>query len=130
MQFAVHCTAAVLAVALGSGPTTIPPVRGETAAAARSQAPGQPSMPPKPATEADVEFTLFLSGTRAGTERVRMGRAGSTWIISSTGQFGAPLNVTISRFEMKYTADWQPIELHIEASQTGRPYALATSFGM
>jgi pimeloyl-ACP methyl ester carboxylesterase len=130
MQFAVHCTAAVLAVALGSGTTTIPSVSGETAAAARSQAAVQPSIPLKPATEADVEFTLFLSGTRAGTERVRIGRAGSTWIISSTGQFGAPLNVTISRFEMKYTADWQPIELHIEATQAGRPYALATSFGM
>jgi pimeloyl-ACP methyl ester carboxylesterase len=77
-----------------------------------------------------VEFTLFLSGTRAGTERVRMARAGSTWIISSTGQFGAPLNITINRFEMKYTADWQPIELHIEAAQAGRPYGLATSFGM
>jgi pimeloyl-ACP methyl ester carboxylesterase len=128
MQFAVHCTAAVLAVALGPGASTI--VAGETGAAARTQAVGRTSIPPKPGSEADVEFTLFLSGTRAGTERVRMARAGSTWIISSTGQFGAPLNITINRFEMKYTADWQPIELHIEAAQAGRPYALATSFGM
>ena len=131
MQFAVHCTAAVLGVALGSGAATIPAVTGETAALqSQAVAAGQTSIPPKPATEADVEFTLFLSGTRAGTERVRMARVGSTWIISSTGQFGAPLNVAINRFEMKYTADWQPIELHIEATQAGRPFALATSFGM
>ena len=96
MQFAVHCTAAVLAVALGPGASTM--VAGETRAAARSQAVGQASTPPKAGSEADVEFTLFLSGTRAGTERVRMARVGSTWIISSTGQFGPPLNVTINRF--------------------------------
>jgi pimeloyl-ACP methyl ester carboxylesterase len=130
MQFAIHCTAAVLAVALGPGAATISSIAGETGAAAGPRAVGQASTQPKPASEADVEFTLFLSGTRAGIERVRMARAGSTWIISSTGQFGAPLNVTVNRFEMKYTADWQPIELRIEATQAGRPFALATSFGM
>jgi pimeloyl-ACP methyl ester carboxylesterase len=128
MQFAVHCTAAVLAVVVGSGAGTISSVPGETAAAAVSQAPGQ--APPKPAAEADVEFTLFLSGQPAGTEHVRIARAGSTWVISSTARFVAPLNITINRFEVKYTADWQPIELHIEATQAGRPLALATSFGM
>ena len=128
MQFAVHCTAAALAVVIGSGVGTISSVPGETAAAAVSQAAGQ--APTKPAAEADVEFTLFLSGQPAGTEHVRIARAGSTWVISSTARFVAPLNITINRFEVKYTADWQPIELHIEATQAGRPLALATSFGM
>jgi pimeloyl-ACP methyl ester carboxylesterase len=129
MQFAVHCTAAVLAVALGSGAATIPSVLRETAAATVSQAAGQAPARPKPAAEADVEFTLFVSGVRAGTEHVRIARAGSTWVISSTARFDA-LNVIVNRFEVKYTADWQPIELHIEATQAGRPLALATSFGM
>lgn len=128
MQFAVHCTAAVLAVVVGSAAGTISSVPGGTAAAAVPQAPGQ--APPKLAAEADVEFTLFLSGQPAGTEHVRIARAGSTWVISSTARFVAPLNITINRFEVKYTADWQPIELHLEATQAGRPLALATSFGM
>lgn len=128
MQFVVHCTAAVLAVVVGSGAGTRSSVPGGTAAAAVSQAPGQ--APPKLAAEADVEFTLFLSGQPAGTEHVRIARAGSTWVISSTARFVAPLNITINRFEVKYTADWQPIELHLEATQAGRPLALATSFGM
>jgi hypothetical protein len=51
-------------------------------------------------------------------------------VISSTAQFGAPLSMTVNRFEMKYTTDWQPVELHIEATQANRPMALNTSFGM
>jgi pimeloyl-ACP methyl ester carboxylesterase len=77
-----------------------------------------------------VEFTLFLSGTRVGVEHVRVARSASTWVVSSTAQYGAPLNVTVNRFEVKYTADWQPVELHIEATRAGRPLALATSFGV
>ncbi|MDQ3213254.1 MAG: alpha/beta fold hydrolase [Acidobacteriota bacterium] len=78
----------------------------------------------------DTEFTLFLNGKRVGTEQVRVAQAGTTWIVSSTAQFGPPLNATVSRFELKYTADWQPTELHIEAMQPGRTLALTTSFGV
>lgn len=77
-----------------------------------------------------MEFTVFLGGTRVGIERVRLAKAGNTWVISSTGQFAAPINTTVNRFEVKYTSDWQPLELHIEATQAGRPLLLATSFGM
>ena len=65
-----------------------------------------------------------------GTEQVRVAKAGSTWIITSTAQFGPPLNVTVNRFELKYTSDWQPSELHIEAMQPGRTLSLTTSFGV
>jgi len=80
--------------------------------------------------EGDVEFTLFLNGTRVGVERVRLARTGSDWVLSSTAQFGAPLNTTVNRFEVKYTSDWQATELHIEATQGGRPMSLSTSFSM
>jgi uncharacterized protein len=80
--------------------------------------------------EGEMEFTVFLGGTRVGVERVRLAKAANTWVITSTGQFAAPINMTVNRFEVKYTADWQPLELHIEATQSGRPLLLATSFGM
>lgn len=119
MQLSRYCTAtALLAVA--------------TSLVVFAQAPAQ-----EPATQpvaGEAEFTLFISGSRVGVERVRLARAGSTWIISSTGQFGAPLFMTLNRFEVKYTADWQPIDLHIEATQTAqqgsRTIGLATSFGV
>jgi pimeloyl-ACP methyl ester carboxylesterase len=65
---------------------------------------------------------------------VRVVRAGSAWVISSTALFGPPVNMTVNRFELKYTADWQPVELHVEATQAAqqgtRTFGLATSFGV
>jgi pimeloyl-ACP methyl ester carboxylesterase len=126
MRLAVHCTAAVLALVFCAPRAALSsPDRPSSA-----QGAARPPATPRPPAEADVEFTLFLSGTRVGVEHVRVARVASTWVISSTAQYGAPLNVTVNRFEVKYTADWQPIELHIEATRAGRPLGLATSFGM
>ena len=128
MGFPGHCTAAALAVLLGAATTAISsPAPGPDAPSSQAQA---TTAAPRPPAEADVEFTLFLSGTRVGVEHVRVARSASTWVVSSTAQYGAPLNVTVNRFELKYTADWQPVELHIEATRAGRPLALATSFGV
>jgi pimeloyl-ACP methyl ester carboxylesterase len=118
-----HCTAALLAA------TTTAAAFSWRVGPAGAQAP-----PVGQAFEGSAEFTLFISGSRVGVERVRVVRAGTTWVISSTALFGPPLNVTINRFELKYTSDWQPLELHVEATQTTpqgtRALGLATSFGM
>src|SRR5512132_1930941 len=113
MQLVRYCTATFLASFLG------------ISAAAQS-----PPSPPQLPAEGDVEFTVFIGTTRVGVEHVRLARSGSTWVISSTAQFAQPLNLTVNRAEVKYTADWQPTELRIEATQAGRPLALGTSFGM
>jgi uncharacterized protein len=120
MLLSRHCTAALL---------TATTVLAVFARASVAQTP-----PLSQAFEGTAEFTLFISGSRVGIERVRVVRAGTTWVISSTALFGPPLNVTVNRFELKYTADWQPIELHVEATQTTpqgtRALGLATSFGV
>ena len=131
MRFAGHCTAAVLAwVILGPAAAVETFSTRTPRAQTPAQAPTANPQAPRQAAEADVEFTLFLSGMRVGVEHVRVARVASTWVISSTAQYGPPLNVTVNRFEMKYTADWQPVELHIEATRAGRPLGLATSFAM
>ncbi|MDQ3347218.1 MAG: alpha/beta fold hydrolase [Acidobacteriota bacterium] len=128
MQLSRYCIVGLLTLLTGAG----------NSAMARQEAPAQRPARPAPAPAqgtsgsiaGDAEFTLFLNGKRVGTEQVRVARAGSTWIVSSTAQFGPPLNATVNRFELKYTADWQPTELHIEAMQPGRTLALTTSFGV
>ena len=118
MQCSRYCTVAVAAFLIG-------------ASFARAQTPEVRA--PQPATlgiAGDTELTLFLAGSRVGTEQVHVARSGTTWIISSTAQFGPPLNITVHRLELKYTADWQPTELHIEATQGGRALRLDTSFGV
>lgn len=105
-----HCTAALLTLLMNA---TI----------------GLAQTPTQPAT-GDATFAVFLNGTHVGREQVRLARSGSTWIITSTGKYGPPIDMSIDRFELKYTADWQPVDLHIEALQTGKPISLLTSFGV
>jgi uncharacterized protein len=125
MQAVRHFTAVALAALLTIGFCASETTR--VLSAAGQEAPAAISATP---AEGETEFTVFLGGTRVGVERVRLAKAANIWVISSTGQFTAPINMTVNRFEVKYTADWQPLELHIEATQSGRPLLLATSFAM
>jgi pimeloyl-ACP methyl ester carboxylesterase len=121
-HFTAVALAAIMAPAVLAADGSVSVIRQQQPSAAQP-APAQPA-------EGENEFTLFLNGARVGVERVRLARSGTNWALSSTAQFGAPLNTTVNRFEVKYTADWQPTELHIEATQGGRPMTLNTSFGV
>src|ERR1700752_603945 len=114
MQFQRYCTAAVLACVLaatGPGFAPIEPIPGEGT------------------------FHVFIRGTDVGREQVNLARSGSQWIITATGRLG---DSTLNRFELKYAADWHPIELHVEGTQPGKPgdkgaqkeIKLATSFAL
>jgi hypothetical protein len=72
-------------------------------------------------------FTIFLRGADVGREQVNLSRSGSQWIVTSTGRIG---DLVINRLELKYAADWQPIELQFEATQGDKKLQLATSFAM
>ncbi|HSC29282.1 MAG TPA: alpha/beta fold hydrolase [Vicinamibacterales bacterium] len=102
----MHCTVALLLL------STVRPVSAQD--------------PPAP-VPGDASFTVFVRGTDVGRELVKLSRSGSIWIISSTGRTG---DLTINRFELKYAADWQPVELRIEATQAQNAFQLATSFNL
>jgi uncharacterized protein len=78
----------------------------------------------------ETEFTIFLRGTPIGREQVQVARSGDGWIITASGQTGAPFELTLHRLEMKYTPDWQPLELLIDAAQRNTRLDLKTSFGL
>jgi uncharacterized protein len=80
-----------------------------------------------PAT-GDATFIVFMNGREVGREQVSLSRGASGWIVTSTGRLGAPLNMTISRFELSYAPDWQPIQLKIDAVVQDRTLGLNTSF--
>jgi uncharacterized protein len=86
----------------------------------------------QPATPAEgpAEFVVFLGGRAVGREQVNVTRTGGNWIITASGRLSAPADVVVNRFEAKYAADWQPLELTIDAVLNNRPLKLATSFGM
>ena len=106
MQLLHHCTAALCtAFFTAFSPAALALVSGAGAAA---QTP--PAQQPAPG---EATFTVFLRGVDVGREQVSLTRSGSQWIVSATGRTG---DVTLNRFELKYTADWQPTELHLEAT--------------
>ena len=60
---------------------------------------------------------IFVRGVEIGRDAGQPSRDRHGWVITSTGRFG---DVVLNRFELKYDADWQPIELRIEATQAQR----------
>jgi uncharacterized protein len=111
MHLVRHCTVAVAALI------------------ASAAALAQPAAPPQTAP-GDAVFAIFIGGREVGREQVSLARAGADWIITATGRHAAPIELTVNRFELKYTGDWQPIEMKIDARQRDRTLSLATSFGL
>jgi pimeloyl-ACP methyl ester carboxylesterase len=90
-------------------------------AARAAQAPAEP-------TPGRAAFSIFVRGAQIGREEVDLSRGPGGWTISSSGRISPPIDITTSRFEIRYGADWHPVELKIEASMRGSAMGLATSF--
>jgi pimeloyl-ACP methyl ester carboxylesterase len=114
MHLIRHCTVAVLALTIGAAASAQPAPAGQAAA-------------PQPG---DAVYAIFLGGREVGREQVGLARSGGDWIISSTGRSAAPIDLTLNRFEARYSGDWQPIELRIEARMRDRQLSLSTSFSL
>jgi fermentation-respiration switch protein FrsA (DUF1100 family) len=108
MQF--NCTAVVVALAA----VTAAPALGQTPAATP--------------TPGEATFDIMVRGQQIGRQTASLARDASGWIITSSGQLNPPIDLSITRFEMKYAPDWQPLELAIAGFQHKSSIALATSF--
>lgn len=82
------------------------------------------------AQSSTTEFIVFAGGKQIGVEQVTVSTSGSDKIISSTGRHAPPIDITITSFLARYSSDWQPIELAIDAMFGKRAVGLRTSFGM
>jgi pimeloyl-ACP methyl ester carboxylesterase len=101
------------------------------AVAALSTAAGVKAQPaPAAPGVGEAAFSVYVKGTQIGREQVSLARGDSGWIITSTGRTGSPVDFTITRFEMKYSADWHPLEMSLEARLRNAPVLLRTSFTM
>jgi pimeloyl-ACP methyl ester carboxylesterase len=75
-------------------------------------------------------FMVLLRGARLGSETVTLSHHGSGWMISSVGRLQAPVDMTTTRFEITYGADWQPVRLSVEGLLRGQLITLDTTFGL
>ncbi|MCX6550165.1 MAG: alpha/beta fold hydrolase [Acidobacteria bacterium] len=94
--------------------------------AAANAAAQQPPAAPAPGPTAS--FTVFLQGTPLGSEQVAVTVSPDGWIVKSSGRLGNPVNISTSRFELRYDRAWRPLSLDIEATLRGQPMLLRTAF--
>src|SRR5262245_59922727 len=73
-------------------------------------------------------FLVFVRGAQIGTEQVAVTRTTEGWSILSTGRIAAPLDITARRMEVRYTADWKPIEFTIDAQVRNQFQSIRTIF--
>ena len=95
------------------------PARAQTAApGAQTPAPGA------------THFVVTLRGVRIGSEYITVTRTAGTLKISSTGQLSAPFDFYLTKFELTYSADWQPQQLTMEGAVRNQTLNLYTMFGL
>ena len=86
------------------------------------------SRPHEQQTATVSRLVVLFQGQRIGGETVEVKQTAAGWIISSTGQIAPPLDLTTTRFEATYAADWQPLKLSVEGTFRGQLITLSTVF--
>src|SRR4051812_29454340 len=71
-------------------------------------------------------FTIFLRGAPIGSEQVAVNRVADGWTIVSSGRLTAPLDVVGRRVQVRYTADWHPIEFTFDGTVRGQAQTVHT----
>ena len=70
---------------------------------------------------------MFLRAERIGNEDIVVTRTADGWTIGSAGRIGAPIDLEARQVLVRYTADWKPIELRIDASVRGQVVKMQTA---
>ena len=88
----------------------------------------QPPAAPVPLQETGAtNFTVFIGGRPIGTEQVAVTRVSSGWTIVSTGRLGAPIDAVARRLQVRYTAEWKPLDLTLDGTVRGQAQTLHTT---
>jgi pimeloyl-ACP methyl ester carboxylesterase len=84
------------------------------------------AQPPPAAPDGASGFTIFVRALPVGNEQIALTRSAEGWSIASTGRIGAPLDVIARRVEVRYTQDWRPRDMTIDATVRGQPQSIRT----
>jgi hypothetical protein len=75
-----------------------------------------------------ANFVVFMQGAAIGSEQVTVTASAEGWTVRGTGRLGNPINLSTSRFELRYDREWRPISLEIDATLRGQPLLMRTIF--
>jgi pimeloyl-ACP methyl ester carboxylesterase len=72
-------------------------------------------------------LTIFIRSVPVGTEQVALERTAGGWTLTSSGRMGAPIDLITRNLQVRYTEDWKPLELSIDATLKGQPLTSRTT---
>src|SRR5207248_5547534 len=85
----------------------------------------QPPLPPVQLPAA-ASFTVFVKLVPVGSEQIAVRRGADGWTILSSGRMGAPIDIVARRVQARYTDDWKPLELTVDATVRGQLLSIQT----
>jgi uncharacterized protein len=80
---------------------------------------GGASAQPRAPESSASSLTIFMRGTPVGAEQVTLSRSADGWTISTIGRLGAPIDAVARKVEVRYTADWRPLEFTFDGLVRG-----------
>ena len=82
-------------------------------------------LPPAPDTSTS-NLTVFVRGVPIGSEQVTISRNADGWTIAGSGRLGAPFDLVARRIQVRYSAEWKPLELTVEGTLKSQPLSVHT----
>jgi hypothetical protein len=86
----------------------------------------RPAAPQGPSPVGNLQ--VFMQGRLLGSEQATVTATADGWIIRGTGRLAAPVDLSTTRFEMRYDREWRPISLEVDGTLRGRPLLMRTTF--
>jgi len=74
------------------------------------------------------KLLVFIQGRQLGAEEATVTAGAEGWVIRGTGRLAAPVELSTTRFEMRYGPDWRPLSLEVDATRRGQPLLIRTTF--
>jgi pimeloyl-ACP methyl ester carboxylesterase len=79
------------------------------------------------AASTSSSFTIFLRTVPIGSETVTVDRTAAGWTIRSSGRADVPIDLIARNLVVRYSADWKPIDLTIDATIRGQAVSGSTT---
>jgi uncharacterized protein len=85
----------------------------------------EPILPPTQLPSAS-SFTVFVKSVPVGSEQIAVRRGADGWTIVSSGRMGAPFDIVARRVQVRYSENWKPLELTVDATVRGQLLSIQT----
>ena len=72
-------------------------------------------------------YRVFIAATPLGTEQIALTRSPEGWTITGSGQITPPVDVVTRRLQIRYDADWKPLDLSIDGTVRGQVFSMRTT---